>query len=261
MSINSNVANASTLSTKDAEITSKIYIQLKGLPPPLLPNGEPTTDFYEDVITIGLYGKDAPQPVSILEQIVSSEGYRCKCKPKEIRLLQREQLEANKVYNSCIETEDSKGVSYDLSTVWRVVKDERIDLGAVSGKFVSREYPDFDGSNSFKHDEEGIVSVRRGNESGFGFTIYPGVGGGSNTDLDETNIVVGKVISGMDVVKRLNDLPVIQSSNVGYKGLAGGDPSKRAAPSRACRYGSQELYCNEFKPLKKVTIYRTGNVN
>ena len=251
-----NVASATDGSklTSDAEITSKIYIQLKGLP-----NDDENT-VQEDIITIGLFGKDSPEPVSILEQLVTPSGYPAKCKPKEIRTLQREQLEANKVYNSCMETEDSKGVNYDLSTVWRIVKDERIDLGAVSGKFVARENPTFTGLNSLSHDAEGVVSVRRGNDGGFGFSIYPGTGSSNNIDLDETNIVVGKVIDGMDVVKKLNALPVVQSSSIGYKALAGGDPSKRSAPSRACRYGSSELYCNEFKPLKKVTIYRSGVV-
>lgn len=251
-----NVASAAdgSKSTSDAEITSKIYIELKGLP-----NDDENT-FQEDIITIGLFGKDSPQPVSILEQLVKPSGYPAKCRPKEIRTLQREQLEANKVYNSCMETQDTKGVNYDLSTVWRIVKDERIDLGAVSGKFVARENPTFAGLNSLSHDAEGVVSVRRGNDGGFGFTIYPGTGSNNSADLDETNIVIGKVIDGMDVVKKLNALPVVQSSSVGYKALAGGDPSKRSAPSRACRYGSSELYCNEFKPLKKVTIYRSGVV-
>ncbi len=239
---------------ESAEITSKIFIELKGLP-------SESDTFEEDIITIGLFGNDAPQPVSILEELVSSSGYFAKCKPKEIRTLQREQLEANKVYNSCMETQDTKGVNYDLSTVWRIIKDERIDLGAVSGKYVAREYPTFEGSNSFKHDAEGVVSVRRGNDGGFGFTIFPSSDSKMGVDLDETNIVVGKVIGGMDVVRKLNQLPVVQSSSIGYKGLAGGDPSKRAAPSRACRYGSSELYCNEFKPLKKVSIFRTGSLN
>ena len=252
---NANAIDGSS-STSNAEITSKIFIELKGLPP----SDPDSTAFEKNIITIGLFGKDAPQPVSVLEQLVSSSGYPAKCKPREERLLQREQLEANKVYNSCMEMQDNKGVNYDLSTVWRIVKGERIDLGAVSGKFVAREYPAFEGSNSFKHDAEGVVSVRSGNDGGFGFTIYPGTVGGG-IDLDETNIVVGRVIGGMDVLRRLNQVPVVQSSAVGYKALSGGDPSKRSAPSRACRYGSSELYCNEFKPLKKISIFRTGVVS
>jgi len=114
-----------------------------------------------------------------------------KRKTKEIRTLQREQLEANKVYNSCKEANNSnannggdssangKGnVTYDLSTVWRIKKNERIDLGAVQGKFVSRVPPtwtttmndnghnngnDKDSSgNELRHDVGGVVSVCKG---------------------------------------------------------------------------------------------------
>ncbi len=270
----SSADTSSTATTSSAQITSKIFLQLKGLPPILDENGEPSTAsaYTEDIITIGLFGNDAPQPVAILEQLVSNSGYYAKCKPKEIRTLQREQLEANKVYNSCMEMQDTKGVNYDLSTVWRVVKDERIDLGAVSGKFVSRENPSFDGNvgnvSTLKHDVEGSVSVRKGNDGGFGFTIYPGTSSATTSkataaaELDEDNIVIGRVIDGMDVVRRLNDVAVVQSAaGINYKGLSGGNASsKRSAPSRACRYGSTELYCNEFKPLKKILISRTGTV-
>jgi cyclophilin family peptidyl-prolyl cis-trans isomerase len=237
-----------TSSVSNAKITSKIFITLKGLP-----SDESNTDpSSESTIVIGLFGDDAPGPVSILEKLVSSNGYPALCKPKEIRTLQREQLEANKVYSSCLETQDTKGVNYDLSTVWRVEKDKRIDLGAVSGKFVAREFPIFEGRNEFKHDTEGVVSVRRGNDGGFGFTIYPGSTGTTNPELDEENIVVGMVIEGVDVVRRLNNIPVVQSA------LSGGQ-GKRSSPTRACRYGGSEAFCNELKPLKKILIYKTDS--
>ena len=60
---------------------------------------------------IGLFGDDAPQPVSVLKQLVSKGGYKSKCKPLDTsRLLQKEQLEANKVYNSCLENEVRYGL-------------------------------------------------------------------------------------------------------------------------------------------------------
>lgn len=83
-------------SASDAAITDKVFIEFKGLSAP----GE------KDRIVIGLFGNDAPQPVSILKQLVSKEGYKSKCKPLDTnRVLQKDQLEANKVYNSCIENE------------------------------------------------------------------------------------------------------------------------------------------------------------
>ena len=232
--------NAEVTSTKDAIITDKIFIEFKGLSAPSEPN---------DRIVIGLFGNDAPQPVSVLKQVVTPQGYKSKCKPLDTnRLLEKEQLEANKVYNNCIEKEDTVGVNYEYSTVWRVISDERLDIGAVSGKFIAREPPNFEDKQSgLKHDEKGVVSVRRGNESGFGFTIFPG---GNAQTLDQENVVVGRVIEGMDVVDKLNSIPVVKNTLAGNK--------KKTAPSRACRYGGNELFCNEQKPLKKVTLDKTG---
>ncbi|KAL7450213.1 hypothetical protein ACHAWC_002169 [Mediolabrus comicus] len=247
-------------STSDAVITDKIYINLKGIPN-INNEDAATSSNSRDRIVIGLFGNDAPQPVSILKQLVSPQGYKSKCKPLDTtRLLQKEQLEANKVYNACLENEDTVGVNYDYASVWRVMHDERIDLGAVSGKFVARENPTFESSNALKHDSAGVVSVRRGNDGGYGFTIFPGKkGSAAATALDEDNIVIGRVIDGIDVVERLNDMAVVKSSSLNYQALSGGPKSKNA-PSRACRYGGGELYCNEFKPLRKVLIESTGTL-
>jgi cyclophilin family peptidyl-prolyl cis-trans isomerase len=246
-------------STVEAKITDKIFIEFSGL---LTPAADDSTGSNTNVnpnnnrIVIGLFGEDAPGPVSIIKQLVSEGGYPSKCKPREERMLQKEQLEANKVYNTCKENED-KGVTYDLSQVWRVSNNKRIDLGAVSGKYVAREYPSFfseESSSTLRHDSPGVVSVRRGNDGGFGFTIYPGGGPIINeaNDLDKENIVIGRVLEGMDVVLRINEVPVIQSAKLSFS------EKERAGPSRACRYGSTNLYCNELKPLRKLMISKTG---
>ena len=236
--------------TADAKVTDRVYVDLKGLVDP----GEDPVYATPKRVVIGLFGEDAPQAVGILKKLVSKEGLPADCKPKETRTLQREQLEANKVYNSCIESVD-KGVNYDLSSVWRIDKDNRIDVGSIQGKYIARIPPTFEESNSgLKHDAPGVVSVRRGNDGGFGFTIFPG--GGDPSALNDEHVVVGRVLEGMHYVEAMNELPVVQSSSVGYKALAGG--KTKTAPSRACRYGSTELYCNELKPLKKLQISATG---
>jgi cyclophilin family peptidyl-prolyl cis-trans isomerase len=192
-----------------ADVTDKVFVEIKGLP--AADGSAPTTQR----IVIGLFGKESPQSVEKLTKLLGP-GLAAVCKPAEERVLQREQLEANKVYNSCIEGE-RRGVNYDYAQVWRIVKDERIDFGSVAGRFIAREYPTWEeryafsitvynsmvnflthcmrlsGSklNGLKHDRAGLVSVRKGSNSGFGFTVFPG-GNGNISDLDENHIIVGQ---------------------------------------------------------------------
>ena len=230
------------------QVTDRIYVDIKA-----------PTEVESRRIVIGLYGKAAPSSTRMLRQLVSSTGLPSKCKPRDTtRTLQKEQLEANKVYSSCIENE-TKGVNYEYGTIWRIIKDERIDVGSVSGKFVAREFPNWaeDENNPSLPTlpmEFGSVSVQRGNESGFGFSIYPGKD--IKTDVGDA-IVVGRVLEGLDVIEQLNNFQVVKSSKVNYMALTGSDGMKKA-PSRACSYGSSNLYCNEFKPLQKLSITATG---
>jgi cyclophilin family peptidyl-prolyl cis-trans isomerase len=249
-------AAAAVGSTDEAIVTDRIFVEIKGLPSSSSSSSSSSAEPRR--IVIGLFGKDAPNSVSKLKNLVTSQGLATPCRPKPERSLQREQLEANQVYNIC-KDDENRGINLLYSTVWRIIKNERIDVGAVSGKFVAREFPNFEeeigGESTLKHDAPGVVSVRRGNEGGFGFTIYPG-GGEDTRFLDEGHIVVGKVIEGMDVVRELNEAPVIASSKFNYMGLTGGATTK-SAPTRACRYGGP-MYCNENKPLIKLSIMKAG---
>jgi cyclophilin family peptidyl-prolyl cis-trans isomerase len=238
-------SSAKAADTSSAQVTDRIFVEVKGLGP------EPKR------IIIGLFGKDAPKSTQKLKSLVNTkEGLAAPCKPRAERALQKEQLEANKVYNTCIESQD-KGVNYEYSQIWRIIPNERIDVGAVSGKFIAREYPTWqeDKANGLRHDSPGIVSVRKGNDSGFGFTIYPGNNDAAAVLLDEEHIVVGKV-ENLDIVQELNAVPVITSSKVNYMGLTGG-PTTKSAPTRACQYGGP-MYCNEYKPLNKLSILNSG---
>ena len=238
-------------STANAQVTDRIFVEVKGLGGPSAPTQR---------IVIGLFGKDAPRSTRMLKQLVNSkEGLAAPCKPKAERTLQKEQLEANKVYSTCIEQQD-QGVNYEYSQIWRVIRNQRIDVGAVSGKFISREFPTWqeDQDSGLKHDAPGVVSVRRGNDSGFGFTIYPG-GGSSSSEaaaaaqlLDRDHIVVGRV-ENLDIVTALNEVPVITSSKIG-----GAAATEQVAPNRSCTYGGGQLYCNEYKPLNKLSTLNAG---
>ena len=243
--------NPSEVLAAQQEVTDKVFLDIKGLPSA---EGGGTKR-----IIIGLYGKEAPQSAGKLKQLFGSSGLPTLCKPKEERSLQREQLEANKVYNSCMDGQD-KGVTYDYAQIWRVIQGERIDFGSVAGRFIAREYPTWEEKETRiqQFDQPGIVSVRKGNDSGFGFSVFPG-GSGMNAgvaDLEENHIVVGQVMEGLDIIEELNNIAVITTAKVNYMGLTGGANTK-SAPSRSCRYGGQ-MYCNEYKPLVKLTIYNTG---
>ena len=233
-----------------SDVTDKVFVDIKGLPTSTAGQGSSTQR-----IVIGLFGKDSPESASKLRSLMSEKGLPAACKPKEEKLLQKDQLEANKIYNNCIESE-TLGVNYDYAQIWRIQKDLRIDFGSVAGRFIAREFPTWEEKqpNKLTHDRPYLVSVRRGNDSGFSFTIYPG--GGNTKDLDENQIIVGQVIEGMDVVDALNEVPIVKSANVNYMALTGGATAKDA-PTRACFYGGS-MYCNENKPLVKLQMYRTG---
>ena len=231
-------------STQEAEVTDKVYFTVKGLP-----GGNKR-------IVIGLFGKDAPECTKKIVKLFSKMGLVTPCRPKAEKIYQKEQLEANKVYNSCIEGE-SDGVTLEYSTIWRIIRGERIDVGAVTGRFIAREFPEWQESvdSGLTHDAPGVVSVRRGNDGGFGFAIYPG--GGNPDDLNQDHIVVGRVIEGMDVVEELNNVAVVAAAKVNVMALTGGSAVKNA-PTRACTYGGANLYCNENKPLIKLSVIETG---
>ena len=240
-----------TATSLGAQVTDKIYFTIQGLP------SQDGTTTNNNRIVIGLFGKDAPNCVGQMKQLFSKQGLPRPCRPRAERTLQKEQLEANKVYNACKQAE-SQGVVLPYSTVWRIVKDEQIAVGAVAGKFLAREYPNWTEDkhdNGLRHDSPGVVSVLRGSEGGFGFSIYPG--GGNASELDRDYIVVGRVLEGMDVVEQLNQVPVITTAKgVNYMALSGTTGTGKA-PTRSCRYGGN-MYCNEQKPLIKLSISDTG---
>lgn len=262
-----NVANAlDDTNIRATEITDTIYIDIKGLSTPTAVEASASSGGTSTTqrIVIGLYGKYAPNCVNRMKQLVSPAGLPALCKPKMERALQKEQLESNKVFNNCIDGQ-SVGVTLKYSSIWRIVPNERIDFGSVTGKFVAREYPNWmeDDSNnvSLKHDRPGVVSVRRGDTSGFGFTIYPGSSDDGTVSamrqqLDNDHIIIGQVMDGMDIIQQLNKVPVIMSSKLNYMTFTGG-PKTSDSPDRSCRYGGP-MYCNENKPLIKLTITDVG---
>lgn len=254
-------SSSSTTTSSTAQITDKLYFSIQGLPRENDAADTSSPPAGSSRVVIGVFGKDAPNSVKQIKQLFSKQGLPSTCRPMAERTLQKEQLEAKKVFNNCKQAE-SQGVVLQYSTVWRVMKDQHIDFGAVTGKFLARDYPtwgvDEPKNQLLKHDVPGVVSVVKGKEGGFGFSIYPG-----NSDdtarLDEDYIVIGRVLEGMDVIERINQIPVITTARgANYMSLTGAtNGSESKAPNRSCRYGGP-MYCNEFKPLVKLTITETG---
>ena len=88
-----------------------------------------------------------------------------------------------------------------------------------------------------RHDAPGVVSMRRGGGA-FEFTIAPA----ANPALDRENVVVGRVLRGLDVLARLDqDIPV-------KRGAIELDPPPLGAPvARACAYDKGDTSCAQFK--------------
>ena len=63
-----------------------------------------------------------------------------------------------------------------------------------------------------RHDSPGVVSMRKGGEF-FGFTIAPA----PNVNLDEENVVIGRVIEGMNVISMINEVPTSKEDSLGMK--------------------------------------------
>ena len=261
-----NEAAAASDESRIGAVTDKVYVDVSGLSASASAETGKTQR-----IVMGLFGTDAPSSVKKLKLLheTSGQGLSAPCKPlKEDFLIQREQLEANKVYRSCVETQD-KGVTYDYAQIWRIVKDERIDFGSLSGRFNAREYPTWAEKASsmipskdyLEESSKYLMAVRKGSDSGFGFTFFPTATAKTNRDFLENYLVVGKVLEGNDVVDQINNVSVVASSKVNYMsivGAAGGGSSKtNNAPKKDCRYGGP-MYCNENKPLTKLTMFRTG---
>ena len=255
------------------EITDKVFVDVSGLSA----SASAETGTTQRIV-LGLFGKDAPSSVAKLKLLHGTEGLVAPCKPlKEDFLIQREQLEANKIHRSCIESQN-RGVTYDYAQIWRIVRDERIDFGSLAGKFNAREYPtwaekatttttkkpsdyiaDNDGLASSTSKYKYLVAVRKGSDSGFGYTLFPVATASSNQDFLENYLVVGSVIEGEEVVEQINNVSVVASAKVNYMSIVGGgnSGSKSNAPKKDCRYGGP-MYCNENKPLTKLTMFRTG---
>jgi cyclophilin family peptidyl-prolyl cis-trans isomerase len=166
---------------------------------------------------------------------------------------------ASKIFLSLCRGDYGDGISYDGSQVSRVQRNKRIDVGRLSkgGGQKQETWTDFSGkvrirsvdlarsvvhsdSNTLSHDSAGIVSVPRGGGS-FLFTIAPK----ANADLDEENVVIGKVLSGMSTIEKINAVPVSQEDALGTKGTFS---------SLGKNFDGRAKLATIEKPLQKIVL-------
>ena len=198
-------------------------------------------------VTIGLYGNAAP---------ASTRLFRDLCRGTTIDGGAR----------------GSPPLSYRSSIATRVEPDKAIVLGrlsAGSGQTIERTidstgnvrsnlvnladaYANSD-ANSLVHDRAGLVSMKKGGGA-FEFVITPA----ANRALDETNVVIGEVVNGLEVVKNMNSVPVRRPANEDEVGsiiwaLGAYDESRYLAVAKAG--GDPRARIEQaYKPLQKIRI-------
>ena len=161
---------------------------------------------------------------------------------------------ATKFFLSVCKGDYGDGVSYDGSQVSLVQKDELITVGKLAygggksteikdGKIraynLAERFVNTD-TNDLKHDTPGLVSVpKRGGTFEFNISPKP------NLDLDEENLVIGRVTQGMEVIDEINDIPVSREDGIG---------SKAAFSSAGKGFDPRAKLITLNRPLRQVKI-------
>jgi cyclophilin family peptidyl-prolyl cis-trans isomerase len=128
-----------------------------------------------------------------------------------------------KVCQGTLRGRGGRTVSYAYSQAWRIVKDVRVDLGRVKQidelnqspgtpqrQIALIEVPENRDVNDIAHSVAGAVSVRRGGGA-FEFSVNPQPAEvGSELDLED--IVIGRVLEGMDTIEAINRVPTNQKT-------------------------------------------------
>ena len=198
-------------------------------------------------IVVGLYGKEAPETVDTFLKLVQGnlvvpciDEDDAAGDPEDFGTSQRTKLTRRQIYKQCKAQED-RPVGYEYSQIWRVLKDERIDLGRINKQF--RQAPNNEDYNTLSHNAAGLLStVKNGGQ--FEFTITPK----ANPALDKTNIVFGRILQGEELVDLLNSTPATQGQFLEgafkFSGKLIGD-------------GRADLNTKN-RPLQKITISKCG---
>ena len=201
-------------------------------------------------ITIGLFGEDAPESVNIFKGLCAG-ALAAPC-PVDVdmsaEVMERGKQSKKAALRACVGSEDTP-VGYAYSTVWSIQRGKRIDAGAVQGKFALRVAPTTSLSESaaLSHDAAGLLSVRRGGGTfDFAITSAP------TPEYDADNIVIGRVVDGMQSVAALDAMPVVKAAD------AFNIDGPRVSRASACEYSNPQPFCAQNKPLKKILLLKAA---
>ena len=150
-------------------------------------------------ITIALFGNDAPASVDTFTKL----------------------MEGN------LRSRSGRTAGYQYSQGSKVIAGKRVELGRVKqidqlnqqpGRPQRQEVvvrlPENRDDNRISHDQPGLVSVQRGGSFEFSIMLD------SCPEMDNDHIVIGRVVDGMDVVKKLEKVPINQKTiRDGYRNI------------------------------------------
>lgn len=168
-------ATAATTATEDPVVTDRAFLNISVAGTP------------RGTLTLALYGDKSPEAVRIFKQLVSGT----------------------------LRFKSSKTVTYRYSQATKVVRDHYVQLGRVNQidalnqspgtpqrQQISVPAPLHNDSNELTHDAAGVLSVKRGGGQ-FEFCIALA----EDHLLDESNLVIGRVVDGMPLLQLLANVP------------------------------------------------------
>lgn len=167
-------------SPDDARVTDRVFFDIK------------VAGQAKGRVIVGLFGDDAPQSVAVFKKVCAGD----------------------------LRGKSGRTVGYRYSLGTKVVKGEHIELGRVNQidslnqspgtpqrQQLVVEPPENREVNDIAHAQPGAISVKRGGGA-FEFSVSLAADAG----LNQTNIVIGKVLEGMDVVQALGQVPTNQKT-------------------------------------------------
>ena len=202
------------LAADEPRITSQVYLDIT-----INRSKQP------DKVAVGLYGDEAPE---------SSKYFIGICKG------------------------ELKGVSYDGAMVSKIIKDKEITFGKFALGSSQKQETWMDGAGKVRlrnvnladsavHNDDnslthvtGSLSIPKGGGS-FEFSIIPK----TNPELDKDHLVIGKVLSGIDVVSKINSVPVTREDILG---------SKNGFSSVGKAFDARAKLASVNKPLQRIQI-------